>query len=67
MQLLKSITFADAKRTFTKDVSMRIDLLKICLFYDTKYLNEKILEINKKYNMELNLDSWDDYLITLSI
>ena len=61
IQFLKSITFADAKRTFTKDVLMRIDLLELAKNMDSKELELEIEKLNELYNLKLNLNLWEDF------
>ena len=58
----QSITFADAKRTFTKDILMRIDLLKLAKLIDKEYLEHQLSELNNIYNFNLNLSLWDKFL-----
>ncbi len=62
MQFLKSITFADAKRTFTKDVLMRIDLLKLSQNIDLNVLELELDKINKMYNLNITLNLWENYI-----
>ena len=62
MQFLQSITFADAKRTFTKEVLMRIDLLELAQTIDKSELQNQLNYINSTYNFNLNLDLWCDYI-----
>ncbi len=61
MQFLKSITFSDAKRTFTKDVLMRIDLLELAKNMDLKELEIELEKLNELYNLKLNLKLWEDF------
>ena len=61
MQFLKSITFSDAKRTFTKDVLMRINLLELAKNMDLKELEIELEKINELYNLKLNLTLWEDF------
>ena len=61
-QFLQSITFADAKRTFTKDVLMRIDLLKLTQIIDKAKLQRKLNYINETYNFDLTLNYWNDFV-----
>lgn len=61
MQFLKSITFSDAKRTFTKDVLMRIDLLELAKNMDSKELEIELEKLNELYNLKLNLNLWEDF------
>jgi hypothetical protein len=62
MQLLQSITFADAKRTFTKDVLMRIDLLELAQTIETSELQNELNYINETYNFNLTLNLWCDFI-----
>ena len=61
-QFLKSIIFADAKRTFTKDVLMRIDILGLAKKTDTDYLKSALDEFNTKFDFKLTLNLWDDFI-----
>lgn len=62
MQFLQSITFADAKRTFTKDILMRIDILKLAQTTDKSELQRELNYINETYNFNLTLDFWCDFI-----
>lgn len=62
MQFLKSITFSDAKRTFTKDVLMRIDLLKLAKNIKTQSLQTELDKLNDKYTLSLTLNLWNNFL-----
>jgi hypothetical protein len=62
MQFLQSITFADAKRTFTKDVLMRIDLLELAKNIDKQNLESELNQLNEKYKLCLTLELWDNFL-----
>ncbi|MCE9540656.1 MAG: hypothetical protein K8R85_15765 [Bacteroidetes bacterium] len=62
MQFLKSVTFADAKRTFTKDVLMRIDLLTLAKISNQKDLQTELTMLNEKYSFNLTLDLWDNFI-----
>lgn len=66
MHFLQSITFSDAKRTFTKDILMRIDLLKLAQCINKQDLNIELNRLNDKYQFDLNLDLWDSFLKELS-
>ena len=61
-QFLQSVTFADAKRTFTKDALMRIDLLELAKTIDKQNLEKELLLLNEKYNLSLTLELWDNFL-----
>jgi len=62
VQLLQSVTFSDAKRTFTKDVLMRIDLLELAKHIDKAVLQSELELLNEKYNFNLTLNFWNDFL-----
>lgn len=61
-QFLQSVTFPDAKRTFTKDVLMRINLLSVATIINEKDLIDELGKINEKYNLHLTLKLWDDFV-----
>lgn len=60
-RLLQSITFPDAKRTFTKDVLMRIDLYKLASQYSPNELKGKIEDLNREYSLGVSLDGWNSF------
>ncbi|WKZ76323.1 MAG: hypothetical protein QY303_05360 [Vicingaceae bacterium] len=62
VQFLQSVTFPDAKRTFTKDVLMRIDLLELAKHIDKGDLQTELETLNVKYNFNLTLDLWDSFI-----
>ncbi len=62
MQFLQSVTFADAKRTFTKDVLMRIDLLALANLIDKNDVEIALQRLNKMYNFNLTFCLWDDFI-----
>lgn len=62
VQFLQSVTFPDAKRTFTKDVLMRIDLLELAKQIDKTDLLTELEMLNEKYNFNLSLDLWDSFI-----
>lgn len=64
-ELLKAITFSDAKRTFTKDILMRIDLYKLATHLSDLALQTEIKSINKNYDLQVSIDKWDNFLQTL--
>jgi len=59
---LQSVTFPDAKRTFTKDVLMRIDLLELAKQIDKTQLKFELEMLNEKYNLDLTLELWDNFI-----
>jgi len=59
---LKSITFFDAKRVFTKDLLMRIDLLNLAMIISGKEIEEQIVFLNEKYCLDVNLSQWDSFI-----
>ncbi len=64
-ELLQAITFSDAKRIFTKDILMRIDLYKLATQFSDFALQTEINSINKNYNLQVSLYKWDDFLQSL--
>jgi hypothetical protein len=66
MQFLQSVTFADAKRTFTKDVLMRINLLELAKTINKKNLQIELSNLNKMYKINLTLDLWDDFIAEMT-
>ncbi|MES2731833.1 MAG: hypothetical protein V4714_08795 [Bacteroidota bacterium] len=62
VQFLQSITFADAKRTFTKDVLMRIDLLALAKLINKSELQTALDRLNEKYKLHLTLSGWSSFI-----
>jgi hypothetical protein len=62
VELLQSVTFSDAKRTFTKDVLMRIDLAELAKRIDKTILQAELETFNEMYNLNLTLNFWDNFL-----
>lgn len=63
---LKSLTFAGAKRTFTKDILMRVDLHKLSLQISFHHLEQEIDELNEKYKLNADSSNWTSYIRQLS-
>lgn len=61
-ELLQAITFPDAKRTFTKDILMRIDILKLALQFSGLKIQDELDGLNSRFNLNIKLDKWEDYL-----
>ena len=61
-RLLQAITFSDAKRTFTKDVLMRVDLRKAAKLFSIDELKVEVESLNSKYDLSLGIEKWRDYL-----
>jgi len=59
---LQSITFSDAKRVFTKDILMRIDLLKLSELIDLSRLKEELNLLNKAHHLNVDISDWNKYL-----
>ncbi len=59
---LRAITFPDAKRTFTKDVLMRIDLRGLGSSLSVQYLRTKLEVFNRENSLGVTLDSWRDFV-----
>ena len=62
VQFLQSVTFPDAKRTFTKDVLMRIDLLELAKQINKSDLQTELKMLNEKYKFNLTLDFWGSFI-----
>lgn len=62
VQFLQSITFSDAKRMFTKDVLMRMDLLELGKNIKKSELQTALNHINKVHKFNLTLDLWEDFI-----
>lgn len=60
--LLESITFPDAKRMFTKDILMRIDLKKIAAMLDKSYIQKQLVKLNIENDLNVSMDIWEDFL-----
>ena len=59
---LKSITFSDAKRVFTKDLLMRLDLLNLANLISRTEIEEQIIFLNDKYSLNINLLHWESFI-----
>jgi len=64
-EFLQSITFLDAKRIFTKDILMRIDLYKLAVQFSSLVLEKEVNTLNKKFNLQISLNKWNDFLLFL--
>ena len=61
-EFLKSITFSDAKRVFTKDLLMRLDLFNLANVITQTEIEEQIVFLNDKYSLNINLSQWDSFI-----
>lgn len=61
-EFLQAITFPDAKRTFTKDILMRIDILKLAMQFSTLKMKDELDELNGQYSLNINLNKWDEFI-----
>jgi hypothetical protein len=64
-ELLQAITFSDAKRTFTKDILMRIDILKLALQFSELKMQNNLNEINRQFKLNIKLDKWGEFIKTM--
>lgn len=62
MQFLQSVSFADAKRTFTKDVLMRINLLELSKVIDKQYISEQLRKFKENNALDISLILWDSFI-----
>jgi hypothetical protein len=60
--LLKAISFRDAKRPYTKEILMRISIDKIAVEKKIEEIYDKILELEIDVPLQTNADSWNKYL-----
>ncbi|QEC40643.1 hypothetical protein [Pseudobacter ginsenosidimutans] len=58
---LASITFSDAKRTFTKEALMRIDLQALAKHLPEMQLQEEIEKLNNRYGQSITVQRWAAY------
>jgi hypothetical protein len=58
---LQSITFPDAKRTFTKDILMRVDLLKLSQIVPQDNLFAAIDFLRTNYGINVETKNWKEY------
>ncbi len=65
-QFLRAITFPDAKRTFTKEILMRIDLFKLTKSISLSELQNNLENLNNNYNISISLGKWGNYLRKLN-
>ena len=65
VRFLQSVTFPDAKRTFTKDVLMRIDLLALAKNTEKAYIKSELEALNSQYNITVTLSLWDNFISKL--
>lgn len=52
----------DAKRVFTKEILMRIDIKHLARRYPLDYIREQINDISKKYGLSVTMKSWENYI-----
>jgi hypothetical protein len=64
-KFLRAITFSDAKRMFTKDVLMRIDLFKLAQQYSEITLQHDVDSFNETHNLQVSIQKWGEFLETL--
>ncbi len=64
-EFLHAITFSDAKRTFTKDILMRIDILKLALQSSGLKIQEELDAINEQFSLNIKLDKWNEFIETM--
>lgn len=63
--LLQSITFSDAKRTFTKDILMRINLYQLALQMPISKMQQELLVLDTNFNLGVRITNWNGYLCAL--
>lgn len=65
-EFLQSITFTDAKRMFTKDILMRIDLFTLAAITPATTIQQQLEFLQTKYNLHVTFDRWDAFLQLLA-
>lgn len=61
-RFLRSITFKEAKRIFTKDILMRIDLYKLARIVGFETVEHEIKKLNNGHALDIKLYKWDAFL-----
>ena len=61
-KFLRAITFTDAKRTFTKEILMRIDLMKLAMQLSRLKIKDELDKLNDNYDLNIQIDMWDEYI-----
>jgi hypothetical protein len=64
-KFLRSITFPDAKRTFTKEVLMRIDLRELSEHITKEEVAVAVAELNRKFELTIGMNDYADFLCAL--
>jgi hypothetical protein len=62
---LRSITFHDAKRIFTKEILMRIDLFELAMTFNNHKLQIELNKFNKIYGFNVTSDRWDKFITAI--
>ena len=65
-EFLQSITFPDAKRVFTKDLLMRLDLLKLAQLITKQEVEKQLIVLNDKYSLNVDYSKWAAFLDEMS-
>ncbi|MCP5101905.1 MAG: N-6 DNA methylase [bacterium] len=65
-ELLRSLVFLDSKRAYTKDLLMRIDLVKIALSISLSEIEIKVKRTMAEFENEITEETWDRYLRSIS-
>ncbi len=58
---LRSITFLDSKRVFTKDILMRIDFEKCLNLLSDDYFKEKLNTLNQDFSLNISMNSYEEF------
>jgi hypothetical protein len=66
-EFLQAITFSDAKRMFTKDILMRIDLTKIATKFSKQTLKNELDKINGEHNLNIKDSKWNEYIESINM
>jgi hypothetical protein len=63
-KLLRSLAFSDAKRPYTKDILMRIDLFKVGKYLDFENVFELAAQLPENILQLMTKDKWNEFLVS---
>ncbi|MDI6767075.1 MAG: hypothetical protein QME52_09665 [Bacteroidota bacterium] len=63
-KLLRSLAFLDAKRPYTKDILMRVDLFKVAEFIGFEKISQLSTQLPENVSQLINRNKWNEFLIS---
>jgi hypothetical protein len=63
-KLLRSLAFTDAKRPYTKDILMRIDLYKVGKHIGFDNISKLAVQLPESIVRLITMDKWNEFLIS---